>query len=194
MGVGWHYRSQVFIFVTPMDVYSWAKALHLVSVVSWFAGLFYLVRLFVYHAEALEKPAAMRDILVPQFALMEKRLWHGITIPAMIGTTVFGLWLMDLIQAWNQPWFLVKLGFLIPLFLYHGICGRIRGQLLAGNCRWTSRHFRMWNEVATVLLFAIVFTAVFKRPLGAGYGLLAVAVLGALGMTVFLGVKKSRRP
>ena len=109
-----------------MDAYAWAKALHLVSVISLFAGLFYSVRLFIYHVEALEKPEHERAVLIPQYTLMERRLWLAIVNPALIGTTVFGLWLMWQIHAWTQPWFHVKLALLFLLFGYHGICSRIR--------------------------------------------------------------------
>ena len=175
-----------------MGLYAWAKALHLVSVVSLFAGLFYSVRLFIYHVEALEKPENERAVLVPQYILMEKRLWHAIVNPALFGTTVFGLWLMGMIHAWTQPWFQVKLGLLILLFTYHGVCSRIRRHLARGRCKWSSRSLRLWNEAATLLLFTIVFTAVFKRPLGAGYGLMSVAVLGLVGGAVFLLARRRK--
>ncbi len=176
-----------------MDAYAWAKALHLVSVVSLFAGLFYLVRLFIYHVEALDRPEQERSVLVPQYILMEKRLMFAIVNPALIGTTVFGLWLMSILQAWTQPWFQMKLFFLLLLFTYHGFCSRIRRQLAKGTSKWSSRSLRIWNEVATVLLFAIVFTAVFKQPLGAGYGLIAVAVLGILGSSVFFLTRRFKK-
>ncbi len=177
-----------------MEAYIWAKALHLVSVVSLFAGLFYLVRLFVYHVEALEKTEAQRAVLIPQYILMEKRLMSAIVNPALIATTAFGLWLMVLIHAWNQPWFRVKFCLLFLLFFYHGLCSRIRRQLEAGTCKWSSRSLRLWNEAATVLLFTLVFTAVFKRPLGAAYGFVVVIVLGIVGGTVFFLRRSKDRP
>jgi putative membrane protein len=176
-----------------MDAYLWAKSLHLVAAISWFAGLFYLVRLFVYHVEALEKPEAEQRVLLPQYVLMEKRLWRAITTPAMLATVVFGVWLMGLAKAWTQPWFHVKLLFLILLFGYHGVCGRVRRQLAEGKCRWSGRGLRAWNEAATVLLFAIVFAAVFKRPLGAGYGLAAVLLLLAVGMALFKAARRKTK-
>ena len=174
-----------------MDAYFWAKALHLVSVVSWFAGLFYIGRLFIYHAEALQKPEPERSILVAQFGIMERRLWRAITTPAMIGTLVFGLWLIHA-APWpilSQPWFHAKLALLVLLFGYHGYCGRLRRDLGKGLAR-PVKFYRFWNEAATLLLFTIVFTAVFKRAAGAGWGLLAVAALTAVGMGVFMGTKK----
>jgi len=174
-----------------MDSYFWAKALHLVSVVSWFAGLFYIGRLYIYHAEALQKSEPDRSILVAQFSLMERRLWRAITTPAMIGTLVFGLWLIHA-APWpilSQPWFHAKLALLVVLFGYHGYCGRLRRELETGASR-PLKFYRFWNETATVLLFSIVFTAVFKRASGAGYGLLAVAFLTVVGMTVFVATRR----
>ena len=176
-----------------MEAYAWAKALHLVSVVSLFAGLFYLVRLFIYHVEALDQPENERSVLVPQYILMEKRLMAVIVNPALIGTTVFGLWLMERSHAWTQSWFQVKLCLLLLLFTYHGFCSRIRRQLAKGNCKWSSWSLRIWNEAATALLFAIVFTAVFKRPVGAWFGLIAVTVLGIAGGAVFFLTRRSRQ-
>jgi putative membrane protein len=174
-----------------MDAYLWAKALHLVSIVTWFAGLFYLGRLFIYHAEALQKPEPDRSVLLPQFALMERRLWVAITNPAAIATLLTGAWLLYLTGAWKLPWFHAKLVFLILLYAYHGRSGRLRRDLLAGLAP-SVKSLRFWNEGATVLLFAIVFAAVSKRAAGAGYGLVAVAVLTAAGMGVFLLTRRSR--
>jgi len=168
-----------------MQFYHWALALHLVSIVSWFAGLFYLGRLFIYHAEALAKPEPDRSVLVPQFTLMESRLWRAITVPAMIGTLISGCWLLYITQAWRLPWFHTKLVFLILLFAYHERSGGMRKRLAQGNTG-TIKSLRFWNEAATVLLFAIVFTAIFKRPIGAAYGLAAVVVLTTVGMGFFL--------
>jgi len=176
-----------------MNAFPWALALHLVSVVSLFAGLLYVVRLFIYHVEALEKPEPERSVLVPQYILMEKRLWYAIVNPALVGTTVFGLWLMWMIHAWTFPWFRVKLALVLLLFGYQGICGRIRRELAAGRYKGSARTLRLWNEAATVLLFTIVFTVVFRRPMGAVYGLIAVVVLGLVGGSVFFLKRRAKR-
>ena len=172
-----------------MEFYPWALSLHVVSIVTWFAGLFYLGRLFIYHAEAVQKPEPDRSVLLPQYILMEGRLWRAITVPAMIATLFSGSWLLYITEAWRLPWFHVKLVFLILLFAYHDRSGVIRKNFLKGKSG-TVRSLRFWNESATVLLFAIVFTAIFKRPIGAVYGLAAVLVLTAVGMLFFL---RSRR-
>ncbi len=171
-----------------MDAYFWAKALHLVSVVSWFAGLFYIGRLFIYHAEALQKPEPERGILTAQFSLMERRLWRAIMVPAAIATLGTGTWLLYLSEAWRLPWFHLKATLLVILYGYHDACGRMRLKLDRGQAR-PIRFYRFWNEAATVLLFVIVFTAVSKRIAGAGYGLLAVAALTVVGMAVFLATR-----
>jgi putative membrane protein len=175
-----------------MDAYLYIKALHLVAVVSWFAGLLYIVRLFIYHVEAAARPEAERRVLETQFALMERRLWFGITWPAFVATAAFGLWMMVRIRAWEQPWFQLKAVFLALLIGYHLYCGRIRKDLAAGACRLTSKQLRIWNEVATLLLFAIVFTAVLKSPWAAGKGMLGVAgvAVGLVGGMMVVRKKK----
>jgi putative membrane protein len=175
-----------------MNLYVWIRALHIVSVVSLFAGLFYLGRLFIYHVEAMGKPEPERAVLPPQYVLMEKRLWYAIINPALVATAVFGLWLMIMLNALIQSWFQVKIFLLVLLFIYYVFCGRIRRQLAAGRCKWSVRSLRFWNETATVLLFTIVFTAVFKRTQGATYGLVAVAILSAVGTTVFILTQRKR--
>jgi putative membrane protein len=175
-----------------MPIYHIVLSLHLVSVVAWFAGLFYLGRLFIYHAEALGKPEPDRGVLLAQFTLMEGRLWRAITAPAAGATLVFGIWLLYLTGAWRLPWFHAKLALLVLLFAYHGASNRFRMDLEKGRAR-TVRFYRFWNESATLLLFTIVFTAVFKRAAGAGYGLIAVGVLTAVGMGVFMLTRGRRR-
>src|SRR5690606_20802188 len=172
-----------------MDTYFWAKALHLVSIVSWFAGLFYIGRLFIYHAEALQKPEVERDILTAQFSLMERRLWRAITVPAAIATFLTGAWLLYLSGAWRLPWLHMKAVSLVTLYAYHDACGHMRRKLAKGQAR-PLRFYRFWNEAATVLLFTVVFTAVSKRVAGAGYGLLAVLALTVIGMTVFMVARR----
>ena len=140
------------------------RALHLIGVVCWFAGLFYVVRLFIYHVEAFDEPEPKRSILTEQYALMSRRLWYAITVPAMVLTAVAGTWLMfgyhDLL---HEPWLHVKLAMLALLFGYHYDCGRIRKRLVRGERPYTSRQLRIYNEVATFLLVGIVFVAVSRN-------------------------------
>ena len=173
-----------------MGVYPYLKALHVVAVVSWFAGLLYIVRLFIYHVEAGGRPEPGKSLLEAQFSLMEKRLWLGITTPAMLATTLFGTWMAVQTRAWEAPWFQLKLGLLALLFAYHFICGKIRSDLSRGRVRVTSVGLRIWNEVATLLLFAIVFTAILKSPAGAGRGMLGVA---AFAVVLLLAMRLAKR-
>ncbi len=175
-----------------MDAYLYVKALHVVAVVSWFAGLLYIVRLFIYHVEAAERPEAERQILTAQFTLMERRLWYGITWPAMVATAGFGIYLMIRIQAWEAPWFQLKLGFIALIIAYHFFCGKIRKDLSHGTCKLTSMQLRIWNELATLLLFAIVFSVILKSPEATGKGLLVV-LLFALGLVGILTLNRRKR-
>ncbi|MBC7367578.1 MAG: CopD family protein [Undibacterium sp.] len=138
------------------------KALHIVGVVCWFAGLFYIVRLFIYHTEANEELQPKRDILKAQFTLMARRLWLGITIPSMLLTTASGAWLLTDQDISHTPWLHLKFVLLLPLFLYHFHCGWIRKKLAADVIPFTAPQLRTYNEVATFLLVGIVFTAVTK--------------------------------
>lgn len=163
--------------------------------VSWFAGLLYIVRLFIYHVESASRPEPERSAFHAQFSLMERRLWLGITWPAMVAAAGFGIWLMVLTHAYSSAWFHLKLGLLVLLIAYHIGCGIIRKNLAAGRNRLTSFQLRIWNEVATLLLFAIVFTAVLKSPTAAGKAMLGVAAFAALvvgAMSLIRGRRKGR--
>ncbi len=138
------------------------KALHLIGIVSWFAGLFYIVRLFIYHVEAQGGPEPRRTILHEQFCLMERRLWRAITVPAMVLTAGTGLALLTFHDIPHTPWLHLKFALLLPLFGYHFACGWLRTRLATGAMPMSSARLRAFNEVPTFLLVAIVFTAVMK--------------------------------
>ncbi len=164
--------------------YLWVQALHLVGVVSWFAGLFYVVRLYVYHAEAAARPAHEREILQAQFTLMARRLLHIITTPAMLVTAAAGagmLWLQPALL--RQPWMHIKLTLVLLLFAYHGWCSARLRRLVAGEVAGTPRQLRIANEAPTLLLVLIVTYAVVKSAVSPG-----VALLLAAGLVVVLGV------
>jgi putative membrane protein len=139
--------------------YDWLRALHIIAVVTWFAGLFYIFRLFVYHVENAAEPKATAMLEV-----MERRLYRGICMPAMVITTALGiaLWSNNFAGYLTTGWFKVKLVALVGLFAYHFYSGHVRVQLAAGRCRLTSRQCRLINEVPTVLLLTIVAMAVVK--------------------------------
>jgi protoporphyrinogen IX oxidase len=173
-------------------MYLYLKSIHIIFVVSWMAGLFYMVRLFVYHAEAREREEPARSILFRQFEVMESKLWFIISTPSMILTVLSGLWMMIAYKWYEQPWMLVKLGFVAGLLVYHFICQRIMFQFRSGNFRWKSMQLRIWNEVATILLFAIVFTVVLKSAVNWVYGLLGLVAFSILIMTAVKMYKRYR--
>ncbi len=172
--------------------YQILKALHIIGFVSWFAGIFYIVRLFVYHAEAASRPEDERRILIPEFELMAWRLWYIITWPAMILTLFFGTWLVWL-YGLDLTWVWIKIGLIILLVVYHVHLGAIRKAQAEGRSTWTSKQLRYWNEVATLLLAAIVFVAVLKSALNAAWGmagLVAFAVLLSMGIKLYRKLRK----
>ena len=173
--------------------YLYVKSIHLIFVVSWMAGLFYIVRLFIYHTEAQSRPEAERAILSAQFELMERRLMHIITTPAMILTAGAGITMLVLNPfLLQQSWMLVKLLFVVGLITYHIICIKKMQQLRAGVFKWTSTQLRLWNEVATLLLFAIVFLAVLKNATDWIYGLVGLVGISVVIMIAVKLYKKHR--
>ncbi len=143
--------------------YLWFKAFHIIGVVVWFAGLFYLVRLFIYHVEANEESEPAQSILKKQYGLMEKRLLNIITTPGMIVTVACAIGLVVNEPAlMKQGWLHAKLTFVVLLLGYHYYCTRLVKQLEAGTCRWRGQQLRGLNEAPTVLLVIIVLLAVFK--------------------------------
>jgi len=171
-----------------------AKALHIIFVVAWFAGLFYIVRLFVYHAEAGKRDDPDRTILQTQYKLMERRLWYIITWPSGVLAIISGLYLAFpyFINLFDHSWLVLKLAFVFALFLYHLQCGRIYRQFRNGDVKWSSIQLRLWNEVATVLLVAIVFVIVMKTTLSWIWGVAGLVLLGLLIMVVVRLYRKSR--
>jgi putative membrane protein len=153
-----------------------------VGFISWFAGLFYVVRLFVYHAEASERSEEERRVLLPQLELMQTRLWSIITTPAMLLTLGAGSYMIY--ELGTVPgWLRLKLGLLVLLVAYHVTCGVIRRQQLGRTSRWSSRHLRIWNEGATMLMVGIVFLAVFKHAMSVVWGVAGLVALGVVLMT-----------
>lgn len=169
--------------------FEYVKALHIIFVVTWFAGLFYIVRLFIYQTEAMEKPEEERKILKPQLDLMASRLWYIITWPSAILTLILGIWVLYYRWGYLQLEFMqAKLAFVVVLYLYHGFTHVLFKELQEGKVRWNSTKLRLWNEVSTILLFAIVFLIVLKSTLSMVWGLaglIALAILLMLGIKVY---------
>ncbi|MFL5765871.1 MAG: CopD family protein [Bacteroidia bacterium] len=169
-------------------------SLHIIFIVTWFAGLFYIVRLFIYHTEAELKQEPERSILQNQYKIMEKRLWYGITWPSMVLTLIFGPWVMSYNFWWylSQPFFILKLCFVGGLIAYHFQCHIFFKQLQQGIVRSTSFKLRLWNEVATVLLVAIVFLIVTKSNTDFIWGMLGLIIFSATLVLAIQLYKKSR--
>ena len=173
------------------ELYNYIKALHLIFVVTWFAGLFYMPRLFIYHIEAAEKPSPDREILGRQLKIMSRRLWNFITWPSLFLATATAIWLLLLFPAWmQQPWMHMKLALVALLYVYHWKTHLIFRELQRDIIRYSSRYMRIWNEGATMLLFAIVFLAILKNALNWIYGLAGLLVLALL---IMLGIRAYKR-
>jgi len=171
--------------------YLYIKSLHIIFVTTWFAGLFYIIRLFIYFKEAEEKEEPSRSILQKQYALMSKRLWYIITWPSAILATLFAIWLLVLQPFWLEAnWMIIKLVFVALLFAYHWSCQIMYNQIDKGFLKYSSFALRIWNEVATIILFASVFLVVLKNSLGWIFG-----VIGIVGVSVLLmlGIKLYKR-
>ena len=167
--------------------YNYIKALHLIFVITWFAGLFYIPRLFIYHIEASKKTKQEADILVPQLKIMAKRLWYIITWPSAILCIIFAFWLLLLIPSWiAQSWMQIKLTFVVLLIAYHLKTHQIFLKLQKDKIVYTSMFMRIWNEGATLLLFAIVFLVILKDSFHWVFGLFGI--LG-LALILILGIR-----
>jgi putative membrane protein len=173
-------------------MYFYIKALHIIFVVTWFSGLFYIVRLFVYSAEANTKPEPERSILLKQFSIMQKRLWYGITWPSAILTLIFGTWLWYLFGS-LPTWLLVKLCFVAVLFLYHLSLHTIFKQQAKGFFKFSSLQLRAWNEIATLFLITIVMLAVVKQMLSVVWGIAGLIVFSIILITAIKIYKKLRK-
>ena len=165
----------------------YVKALHIIFVVTWFAGLFYIVRLFIYQTEAEQKPEPAKEILQTQYKLMSKRLWYIITWPSAVLASVFAFWMLYTNPYYlEEPWMLIKLSFVFALYFYHGYCHKIFTKLQNNVVKYTALKLRIFNEVSTILLFAIVFLVTVKSAINWIWGVVGIILFGVLMM---LGIK-----
>lgn len=171
------------------EYYQTFKALHIIFVVSWFAGLFYIVRLFIYHTEAQEREESARKVLTDQFEIMEKRLWWIITTPAMILAVLFGTMMLITIPGWlEQGWMHIKLTFVFILLFYHFVCQKIMRDMKQGKFNWKSNSLRLWNELATLVLVAIAFLVTMRNSLDwikGTVGFFGVAIALMIGIKIY---------
>ena len=171
--------------------YLYVKALHIIFVVTWFAGLFYIPRLFIYQTEADDKLEPAKSILQTQFKLMSKRLWYIITWPSAILASIFGIWLIYLNPVWlEQPWMLVKLAFVLALYFYHGFCQNIYNKLQTDIIKYSTFKLRIFNEISTIILFAVVFLVTIKSAISWVWGVVGILLFGVL---IMLGIKLYKR-
>ena len=172
-----------------MEYYNYIKSLHLIFIITWFAGLFYQPRLFIYHIEASKKESPEKEILEKQLKLMARRLWYIITWPSAILATTFAVWLLILMPSWlSQSWMLIKLGFVLLLILYHFKTHQMFLQLQKDVINYSSVFMRLWNEGATLFLFSIVFLAILKSSIHwvfAFGGIIGLIVFLALGIKLY---------
>ena len=173
-------------------MYQYIKALHIIFIVTWFSGMFYIVRLFVYHTEAQEKDEVERDILSRQFSLMIQRLWLGITYPSAVMTLIFGSTIWYLLSV-TPDWLVLKLGFVVGLYAYFFSLDMIYRQQMKGIFRYTSQQLRIWNEMATIFLVAIVMLVVVKDNMSFVWGLLGLFLFIVLLMSAIKLYKMMRQ-
>jgi putative membrane protein len=174
-------------------MYEYLKSLHLIFVITWFAGLFYIVRLFVYQIEANDKPSPEKEILQKQYKIMTYRLWYIITWPSAILATIFALFLLHINPAFlEMPWMKVKLGFVVLLFIYHFKCQKIYTELQNNQVNYSSNFMRLWNEGATIILFAVVFLVILKNAINWIYGVIGIILFSVIIMLGFKFYKRIR--
>ena len=141
-----------------MTLYLWLKSFHIIAVICWFAGIFYLPRLFIYHNQAHDQ------ISKDRFEIMERKLYRAIMTPSMVVTLVLGIWM--LVERWqaynNQPWLWLKILLVVGLVGYHHFCQKIMREFAAGEFKYSDRFLRVYNEVPVLVLIPVVILVVFK--------------------------------
>jgi putative membrane protein len=175
------------------QLYLYLKALHLIFIVTWFAGLFYMVRLFVYHAEAKQKEEPEQSILIKQYQVMQYRLWYIITWPSALLASIFAFLMLHLNSGLLfATYFQVKLVFVFLLYCYHFKCHQIFLALQKNKVQHTSNFFRIWNEGATLILFAVVFLIIVKSAINWIFGVIGIVVFSIVLMLGYKLYKKIR--
>jgi putative membrane protein len=168
-----------------LEYYYYIKSLHIIFVITWFAGLFYTPRLFIYFIDASKKNEPERKILMSQFKIMIYRLWYIITWPSSVLAIVFGIWLIILVPEWiREDWMIVKLVFVFILILYHIKTHFIQKNLRNELIQHSTDFMRIWNELPTIVLFSIVFLVILKSSINWIYSILSlgslIVVIGGL--------------
>jgi putative membrane protein len=172
------------------------KALHIIFIVTWFAGLFYIVRLFIYQVEAFEKPEPDRTILGNQLKIMARKLWYIITWPSAVITFLFGIWMIVSLPSMLSLAFMqIKLSFVVLLYIYHFICHKMFKELQRGVVKYTSTQLRIFNEIATIILISVVFLIVLKDELNwikGTVGFVLVTVLLLIAIKIYKRIRTQK--
>jgi putative membrane protein len=170
------------------------KALHIIAIVTWFAGLFYMPRLFVYFAEANLKPEPAKSILMDQFKIMQKRLWYGITWPSSLIAPTFAGFLLSSWHVKETPWLRIKLWLVVGLYIYQIYLHLIFKQQQKNISHHSPMKLRMINEISTLFLVSIVFLVVMKDAISFIYALIGLALLVIalmMGIKVYKHIRES---
>lgn len=173
------------------------KSLHIISVVTWFAGLFYMPRLFVYFAEAEQKSETEKNILQAQFKIMQRRLWFGITIPSSIAVAIFGGYLLkNYMPLSDHPWLIIKLVFVAGLFAYQYFLHRIFKQQQQNLIAFSPMALRVINEISTIFLVAIVFLVILRNVMDMVYGIIGLVgfiLLLVMGIKIYKNIRENSK-
>jgi len=164
--------------------YVYLKAIHIIFVVTWFSGMFYLGRLFIYNREAIDLGDTEKNILHKQYNIMIKRLLMGIAWPSAVLTIILGCTIIIYHYSEIPTWLIFKLGMVLLLFLYHVSLHQIYVQQKNHIFKYSSTQLRYWNEVPTVFLVSIVFLAVVKQNMSVFYALIGLLIFIAFLMTM----------
>ena len=174
--------------------YQWFKSFHIIGFTVWFAGLFYLVRLFIYHVEANNRPEPARSILKEQYQIMEQRLYSIITTPGMLVTIAMAIGIISTEpEIIHERWLHIKISLVVLLIGYHFYCRILMKKLAIDECKWSSQQLRGLNELPTLFLVAIVLLAIFKNSLPTditSYVIVGLVVL--MAATIQLYARKRR--
>ncbi len=164
------------------EAYLWFKSLHIIGVIVWFSGLFYLVRLFIYHEESRSMEDELKIAFNNQYTLMEKRLANIITTPGMILALSMAICMVIIQPSWlSEKWLQIKITFVLGLVIYHYFCYKIMNSLQNGTSNISAKNLRLLNELPTLLLFIIVLLVIFKNNFPT-----SIATWSVVGLIIFM--------
>ena len=173
---------ELYFINLSSEAYLWFKSFHIIGVIVWFSGLFYLVRLFIYHEESRTMQDDLRIAFNDQYSLMEKRLANIITTPGMILALSMAICLVIMQPGWlSEKWLQIKISFVLGLVIYHVYCYKIMNSLQNGTSKISAKNLRLLNELPTLLLFVIVLLVIFKNNFPT-----SIATWSVFGLIIFM--------